>query len=479
MVFQRQRFVLIALLVAGAFFMENLDGTVIATALPQMAPALSTTPIALSAGMSAYMLTLAVFIPISGWVADRFGSRTIFAAAIAMFTLSSILCGLSHQLWQFTAARVLQGIGGAMMVPVGRLVVLRNTEKKDLMRSIAYIVWPGLVAPILGPPVGGFITTYASWRWIFFLNVPLGVLGILLTFVLVPNHRTDEKNPLDWLGFVLSGLSCFCLMYGLDFMEQQPIAWLKVGVFWTFSLGCAGLVALHACRHPYPLIDLSALRIPTFATVIFGGSLFRVAIGTTPFLLPMMFQVGFGMSAFASGLLMIALFAGNLGMKTFTSPVLRRFGFRSVLITNGVLAALSIAAFSLLTASMPRMLIAAVLFLGGLCRSMQFTSLTTLAFADIPTEKMTRANTFLSTVQQMTMGMGVGVGAVLLHLAALLHGRHASALAVADFHLAFFLVGVIALLAIVDCFKLEPDAGSIVSGHQSGGAPCARQSSTN
>ena len=195
MFFQRQRFVFISLLVAGAFFMENLDGTVIATALPQMAPAFHATPIALSAGMSAYMLTLAVFIPISGWVADRFGSRTVFAAAIAGFTLSSILCGMSHSLWQFTAARVLQGIGGAMMVPVGRLVVLRNTEKKDLMQSIAYIVWPGLVAPILGPPVGGFITTYASWRWIFFLNVPLGAIGILLTFVLVPNHRVDERNP--------------------------------------------------------------------------------------------------------------------------------------------------------------------------------------------------------------------------------------------------------------------------------------------
>ena len=363
------------------------------------------------------------------------------------------------------------------MVPVGRLVVLRNTEKKDLMRSIAYIIWPGLVAPILGPPVGGFITTYASWRWIFFLNVPLGVLGILLTFVLVPNHRTDEKNPLDWLGFVLSGLSCFCLMYGLDFMEQQPIAWLKVGVFWTFSLGCAGLVALHARRHPYPLIDLSALRIPTFATVIFGGSLFRIAIGTTPLLLPMMFQVGFGMSAFTSGLLMIALFAGNLGMKTFTSPILRRFGFRNVLITNGTLAALSIVAYSFLTASMPRVLMVAVLFLGGLCRSMQFTSLTTLAFADIPAEKMTRANTFLSTVQQMSMGMGVGVGAVALHAAALMHGRAVTALTVADFHLAFFMVGAIALAAIVDCFKLEPDAGAIVSGHQSGGSPYPRQSS--
>jgi EmrB/QacA subfamily drug resistance transporter len=465
MIFQQQRFVLIALLVAGAFFMENLDGTVIATALPQMAPALHTAPIALSAGMSAYMLTLAVFIPISGWVADRFGSQTVFATAIAIFTFSSILCGLSHQLWQFTAARVLQGMGGAMMVPVGRLVVLRNTEKKDLMRSIAYIVWPGLVAPILGPPVGGFITTYASWRWIFFLNVPLGVLGILLTFVLVPNHRAEEKNPLDWLGFLLSGLSCFSLMYGLDFMEQQPIPWLKVGALWALSIACAGLVALHARHHPFPLIDLSALRIPTFATVIFGGSLFRVAIGTVPFLLPMMFQVGFGMSAFTSGLLMIALFAGNLGMKTLTTPILRRFGFRSVLITNGALAALSIGTYGFLTANMPKMLFAAVLFLGGLFRSMQFTSLTTLAFADIPSEKITRANTFLSTVQQISMGMGVGVGAVALHVAALLHGVDATALTVAHFHLAFFLVGAIALAGIADCFKLKPDAGAIVSGH--------------
>jgi MFS family permease len=283
-------------------------------------------------------------------------------------------------------------------------------------------------------------------------------------------------------------------MYGLGFMEQQPIAWLKVGALWTLSIGCAGLVALHARRHPFPLIDLSALRIPTFATVIFGGSLFRVAIGTTPFLLPMMFQVGFGMSAFTSGLLMIALFAGNLGMKTFTSPILRRFGFRSVLIANGVLAALSLAACSFLTANLPKMLIAAVLFLGGLCRSMQFTSLTTLAFADIPSEKLTRANTFLSTVSQMSMGMGVGVGAVILHVAALVHGRAATAagvptthaltrsgvdLTVADFHLAFLLVGAIALVAIADCFKLERDAGTVVSGHQPGGLPCAQQSGSN
>jgi EmrB/QacA subfamily drug resistance transporter len=468
MSFHRQRFVLISFLVAGAFFMENLDGTVIATALPQMAPALHSSPIALSAGMSAYMLTLAVFIPISGWVADRFGSRTVFATAISIFTFSSILCGMSHQLWQFTAARVLQGMGGAMMVPVGRLVVLRNTEKKDLMQSIAYIVWPGLVAPILGPPVGGFITTYATWRWIFFLNVPLGILGILLTFVLVPNHRVEESSPLDWLGFLLSGLSCFCLMYGLDFMEQQPIPWSKVGALWALSAGFGGLVALHDRRHPFPLIDLSALRIPTFSVVIIGGSLFRTAIGTAPFLLPMMFQVGFGMNAFASGLLMIALFAGNLGMKTVTTPILRRFGFRNVLITNGALAALSLAAYGFLTAGMPKLLIAVVLFLGGLCRSMQFTSLSTLAFADVPSEKISRANTFFSTATQMSFGMGIGVGAVALHAAALLHGTAPTNLTVSEFHLAFFLIGGIALVGIVDCFKLAPDAGAIVSGRQTG-----------
>src|SRR5208337_100914 len=234
-----RRPLMIALLVAGAFFMENLDGTVIGTAVPQMARSFDVKAVDLNIGMTAYLLALAVFIPISGWLADRFGARTIFGGAIGVFTASSVLCGVSNGLWQFTAARVLQGFGGAMMVPVGRLVVLRNTEKKDLMQSIAYIVWPGLVAPILGPPVGGFITTYASWRWIFFLNVPLGVLGILLTFVLVPNHRTDERNPLDWLGFLLSGLSCFSLMYGLGFMERQPIAWLKVGALWTLSIGCA------------------------------------------------------------------------------------------------------------------------------------------------------------------------------------------------------------------------------------------------
>ena len=206
---------LIAMLVAGAFFMENLDGTVIATALPQMGNSFHVSPVDLNMGMTAYLLMLAVFIPISGWVADRFGARTVFAAAIAVFTVSSILCGLSGGLWQFTGARIIQGIGGAMMVPVGRLVVLRTTEKHNLVRSIAYITWPGLVAPILGPPVGGFITTYASWHWIFFLNVPLGVIGITLAVLWITNSKADQHKPFDWTGFGLSSTACTSFMYGL------------------------------------------------------------------------------------------------------------------------------------------------------------------------------------------------------------------------------------------------------------------------
>jgi len=462
---EEHRYVLIALLVAGAFFMEHLDATVIATALPQMAQSFGTTAIALSTGMSAYMLTLAVFIPMSGWIADRFGARTVFGLAITIFTSASILCGLSNGIWGFTAARILQGIGGAMMVPVGRLVVLRNTDKKDLINAIAYITWPALVAPILGPPLGGFITTYASWRWIFFLNVPIGLLGIVLTALLVPNHRSADRNPLDGFGFVLSGLSCVSLMYGLDFMGQQQIAWAKVGVLWSFSIMCAVGAVLHARRHPYPVIDLSALRVPTFAAVIFGGSLFRMAIGTAPFLLPMMFQIGFGMSAFTSGLLVLALFAGNLGMKTVTTPVLRRFGFRNVLIVNGVLVAASFLAYNFLTATSPKLLIAVVLFCGGLFRSMQFTSLATIAFAEVPQPLMSGANSLMSMVMQLTLGMGVAIGAVLLHASLWLRGAGGTP-ELWDFRIAFFGAGAIALAGAVRAYWLPREAGAEVSGHK-------------
>jgi len=321
-----QHSTLVALLVAGAFFMENLDGTVIATALPQMALTFGTSPVDLNMGMTAYMLTLAVFIPVSGWVADRLGARTVFASAIGLFTLASILCGISNGLREFTAARILQGMGGALMVPVGRLVVLRTTEKKDLVRSIAYITWPGLAAPVIGPPVGGFITTYSSWRWIFFLNVPLGFIGIALAFAWIRNAPGHGRR-FDWLGFALAGSACTSIMYSLELLGQQNVHWTTAGLFLGYGAIAGWISVWHMRRTDEPLIQFDALKQRTFAVVIWGGSLFRLAISVSPFLLPLMFQIAFGLNAFRSGLLVLAMFAGNLFMKPATTPILRASAF--------------------------------------------------------------------------------------------------------------------------------------------------------
>jgi EmrB/QacA subfamily drug resistance transporter len=456
----------IAILVAGAFFMENLDGTVIATAMPQMARSFGASPVDLNIGMTAYLLALAVFIPMSGWLADRFGAKPVFASAIGLFTASSVLCGLSNGLWEFTAARILQGLGGAMMVPVGRLVVLRATAKQDLLRSIACITWPGLAAPILGPPIGGFITTYASWRWIFLLNVPLGLLGVVLACWLIPNSRSSQQRPFDWIGFILTGVGCVSLMSGLDLIGRHEISWLTTGLLLVCSLAIGVSAVWHIRRHAHPIINLSSLRVPTFAVTIWGGSLFRIAIGATPFLLPLMFQTGFGMNAFTSGLLVLAVFAGNLLIKPATTPVLRRFGFRTVLIANGLLAAVTIFACALFTSSTPKAIIVAVLFAGGLFRSMQFTSLNTVGFADIEESQLSDASTLSSMIQQMTIGMGIAVGAIALRLAGALHSTNAGSLTAGDFRIAFALVGMIALIAVIDSFSLASNAGAEVSGHR-------------
>jgi hypothetical protein len=327
------------------------------------------------------------------------------------------------------------------------LVVLRATEKKDLMRSNSYINWPGLVAPVLGPPVGGFITTYASWRWIFFLNVPLGLLGMALTAVLIANERGAGVHPFDWTGFLLSGVSCTTLMYSLELVGQQATHWSSMFLYLAVSIVTGALAVWHFRRHPTPLLDFSSLQLRTFAVTIWGGSLFRIAISVIPFLLPLMFQVGFGMDAFTSGLLVLAVFAGNLGMKTVTTPVIRRFGFRNVLLVNGILTA-------------------AVLFIGGLCRSLQFTALNTLGFADIPPSQMSPTTTFYSMVQQMTMGMGVAAGAIALRLAMLLRGGSPGTVTITDFHVAFGLVTLLAIASVMDFFTLEADAGAVVSGHK-------------
>jgi EmrB/QacA subfamily drug resistance transporter len=453
-------------LVAATFFMENLDGTIIATALPQMARSFGVHPADMSLGITSYLLTLAVFIPISGWAADRFGLKTVFGSAIAVFTAASVLCATTGTLHSFAAARVLQGIGGAMMVPVGRLAVLRATPKDGLMRAIAIITWPGLVAPVIGPPLGGFITTYSSWRWIFYLNLPLGLIGLFVALRYLDNTRENAGRRFDLPGFALCGLACTTLLYAMELIGRNDTPWTETSVLVAVGVVSGVAAWLHLRRAKEPVVDLSALKVKTFAVAMGGGSLFRISISAVPFLLPLMFQVGFGMDAFASGLLTLAVFAGNLSMKLVTTPVMRRFGFRSVLIVNGTLAALSLAAMSLLSPSTPKALIVVVLFLSGLARSLQFTALNTLSFADVPKAQMSGASALSSTLFQMTMGIGVAAGAIALRIAQWLHGHDSQSVTPADFSVAFLIVAVIGLVGIADLFGLARDAGAVVSGHR-------------
>ena len=449
------------MLVAGAFFMENLDGTVIVTAIPQMAKSFGVHPVDLSIGVSAYILALAVLIPASGWLADRFGGRTIFATAIVIFTVSSVLCGLAPNLPLFTLARVLQGLGGAMMVPVGRLVVLRSAKKEELISAIGTIVWPGLAAPVLGPPLGGFITTYFSWHWIFFLNVPLGAIALYFALRLVPEGEKEDR-PFDWFGFLSTGIACFALMLGIELVSRNDPPWLWTVLSLALGLIVGLLAVRHANRDPHPLVDLFALRFKSFSLTIWGGTLFRASIGAVPFLLPLLFQIGFGLDAFVSGLLVLSVFAGNIVMKIFTTRTLNRFGFRKVLVVNGFLNAALILACALIAPETPVPMIMGLLFASGLTRSMQFTTLATIAFADVPQEKMSGANTLSNIASPLGMALGIAVAALALRASALLFPAATGTISLPQFHFAFVIIGLIAFIGVFDTLGLAPEAGDIL-----------------
>nr|WP_029043492.1 MULTISPECIES: MFS transporter [Cupriavidus] len=451
-------------LVAATFFMEYLDTTVIATALPQMAQSFGVGPNDLSLGMTAYMLALAVFIPISGWIADRYGSRTVFGGAIVVFTVASVLCGASSGLAEFTAARVLQGIGGAMMVPVGRLIVVRNTDKRDLIKAISTITWPAIAAPVVGPPIGGFITTYASWRWIFLLNVPFGIAALVATFMMIRNARAAERKPLDVIGFLLGGATLTLVLYGTELASQDGASLALAGGCVAAGLLSGVLTVRHAAGHPHPLLDFTTLRVPTFSVTVITGSFTRVGIGAVPYLMPLLFQVGFGLSAFRAGLLLLASAVGNLGMKALTTPVLHRYGFRSTAIVNTALAGVFIVACGLLTSDMPLALVLFVVFVYGVTRSMQFSTLASLAYADIPPAQMSGANTLWNAAQQMTIGLGIAFGSLSLRVAAALRGESAQPgglphFTLGDFRWAFLFAGVLTLVSLIGYVRMAPDAG--------------------
>lgn len=456
----------LALLVASAFFMEFLDGTVIATALPDMAKAFGVTAVDLNIGISAYLLTLAVLIPASGWVAERFGARTVFSTALLIFTLSSLICGLTQNVTEFVVMRIIQGIGGAMMVPVGRLVVLRTTPKDQLITAIATLTWPALVAPILGPPIGGFITTYASWHWIFFLNVPFGLAAIACSLKMMSNQKPVEKQPFDTQGFFSVGLSMLCLVAGLEvFSQQNENPWYGAGLL-VMGLVFLAWAVRHLLRSSAPLVQLRTLRVPSFRVTMRGGFVLRATISSAPFMLPLMFQVGFGMDAFHAGSLVLAVFAGNLAMKPATTPLIRYFGFRKLLLGNGVLCVLSLLVCALLTPDSPRILTLVMLFWGGLSRSMQFTGISSLAFAEVPAQEMSGANTLFSTSLQLASGLGVTLGALSIRAGSLLTSwlpenvAHQPGMA---FRLGFVVIGVLTAIGLWDITRLAPDAGINVS----------------
>lgn len=453
----------ISLIVGGAFLMENLDGTVISTALPTMARAFGTNPVHMSAGITSYLIMLAVFIPISGWVADRFGTRNVFGSAICGFVIASVGCGLSENLTAFVLFRIMQGIAGAMMVPVGRLSVLRNTAKKDLVTAIAYITWPGLIGPILGPILGGVFTTYLTWHWIFFINVPLGIIAIYLTWKYIPNIQSDKVYPLDWLGFLLSAVGLSSFMYAMELVSREGSDYTLVAAVMTGSIILIAVNVVHSKRKAHALIDYSVLKIRTYAVSVYSGSLSRMVIGMAPFLIPLMFQVGFGLNAFQSGMLFMASMVGNLSMKPATIWITRKFNFKQVLIGNGILLALSTFATAWLFPDSPTWVIVVVMFVSGMFRSMQFSSINTLAYADIPTERMSNANTFYSTAQQMSMGMGIALGAVAIHLASVIHGTNGH-YQMSDFHLALNMIGIIAILSLFEYLRLKPTDGLNVRG---------------
>jgi EmrB/QacA subfamily drug resistance transporter len=459
----------LALLVAGGMFMEILDGTVIAPAAPHIADSLGVEALAVNVAITSYVLTVAVLIPISGWLTDRYGARRIFTTAIAAFTLASIGCALATSLPMLIVARVLQGAGGALMVPVGRLVVLRSTAKSDLIRAIAYLTWPALLAPLIAPALGGVLSTYASWRWIFLINVPLGVAGFLLARRLVPAVRASEAGGLDLTGFLLTATGVAGLMVGVEALGSAAPDRVRAAA--GFAIGVAGFAAAvgYLLRARRPLFDLRVLRVATFRVSAVGGAVFRAVITAIPFLLALFFQLGFGWTAAQAGTVVIALFLGNVGIKPATTPLMRRFGIRVVLLGAVALSAACLVGIAMLQGGTPLPLLIGLLIASGVFRSIGFSAYNSVAFADIDTPRMTAANSLMSTMQELSAGLGVAVGALFVQLG----DRFSGGLGLDDgadsgFRVAFVLLAVLLVVPAVDAALLPSSAGAAVTGRPSG-----------
>jgi EmrB/QacA subfamily drug resistance transporter len=453
---------IITVVVASALFMQNLDSTVLGTALATIAGSLRTDPVRLHMAMTGYLLSLAVFMPVSGWLADRWGARTVFRLAVAIFTLASVGCAFAPTLGWLVAGRVVQGAGGAMMLPVARLALLRAVPKDQLINAMAWVSIPALVGPVLGPPVGGFIVTYWSWPWIFGINVPIGIAGMVLASLVMDDTREEQPGRFDLVGAVLVGASFAGLMLGFETIGDALMPrWANL---LAVLIGLAAMATYigHARRTPNPVLDLSLLKVPTFYAATVGGGLFRIGIGALPFLLPLMLQAGFGYTPLASGMTTFAAAMGALTMKFGAERLINRFGFRRTLIWNAFISAFFLAACMFFTPSTPVWLIFAVLLVGGFFRSLTFTAVNTIAYAELEPRRMSRATAFAAVAQQLSLSIGIGLAATLLDLV-----RGGETVPTAhDFVVPFAVVGLAVALSAIQFAMLSPDAGNEVASRR-------------
>jgi EmrB/QacA subfamily drug resistance transporter len=449
-------------IIGAALLMQTLNATVLANALPTMARSLREDPVHLNTAITVYLLAAAIFLPISGWAADRFGAKKVFLFAIVGYASACAACGFAHTLPQLLMARFCAGAAGAMMGPVGRLVLLRSTPKHDLVRAMSVLTMPALLGPVLGPPIGGLIVTYGSWRWIFFLNLPLALLGVILVTRFIPNVREEGVRPLDWIGLILTGVGMAGVVYGFENLGRDGLpAWIVSAMMGVGGL-CLAAYVWHARRVEHAILDLDLLKIRTFTASVVGGAFMRMGMGASPFLLALLLQIAFGLSALQAGLMTFASAAAALVMKTCAPPILARFGFKLTLSVNSVIVALTFMAYALFNPATPHWMVYGVLLTGGFFRSLQFTSLNGMAFADIDPSQMSRASTMSTMGQQLAQSIGIGLAATLLRLLMIhAHVSHLSATTIAPVFLA---IGGVALISTLFFVGLPTNAGARLHG---------------
>lgn len=449
---------MIPYIVGCALFMQMLDATVVAIALPAMAKAFDTTAVRMNILITTYLLTVAVFVPISGWAADRFGAKRVFQSAILLFTLSSTACALAPTMSWLITARAFQGLAGAMMVPVGRVILLRTVPKSRLVNAMSLLSMPALIGPVIGPLLGGMLVTYASWHWIFLINIPIGILGLVLVHHFIRESGTLDRTPLDLPGFLLSAICLASLVSAFDALGHGSLSPLQLLLLVGVGVACGLLYMLHARHAAHPIIDLRLMRLPSFRIATLGGNLCRFAVGGSPFLLVLLLQVGFGRTAMEAGMVTFAGAAGALLMKLVATPLIKRYGFRRVLSVNALLTGLFIVACAAFTASTPSWVMIAILLLGGFFRSLQFTGVNSLTYAEVGHADMSRASSFAAMAQQLGISLGVGVAAATINVSMRLRGD--TNLAQPDIMAGFIAIGLLCVASALSFRRLPADAGA-------------------